>query len=973
MACTSSSHKPSFSEFERKTFTVSYDAFINHRGPDTKATVAFAIYESLEERGFWTFLDDQELQPGDSIEPAIQNAIYSSSVQIAIFSPGYAESPWCLNELVDMLKTKALFIPVFCDVKPSDLRFPHKGAYAHAIAEHEGKGRFSKKMLQQWKGALRSSSLVSGYELSKFNDNVEELRTKITLAVQERVGKKGFPRYVEVAKHHIDLNADAEASTSRSAEVYKKSSLLRRDSHPVGIHSKVEDMLRFLQDPQVPVIAVVGMGGSGKTFLLQNVYSAFKSRFDNSIWLSISKSYAVKNLQHDIAFRIGLKSKVVDGAISQETAAELIHDRLQGKKTLIVLDDLWNLSVEDNLLYKLGLPTDKNCKVVVTTRNKEVARNSNARIYEMENLSDEDSWKLFCVHAFPGHEEYRAPTHLEEVGREIVKQCGNLPLAIKTTAASLAKASQLRKWESKRRQLERAVIPIGEHDPVMDILKLSYDSLPLHLKPCFAYLSFFPEDAEIDPEYLVYIWIGEGFVPAGEEQWDTALDWLDQLDQLCLLQLWEDRHRHHLQEYGRLKKYCKIHDLLHDLAIQISRENKCVFSLEEASTHTTGASGWCRILLAKKDRNANALSYCRPAYLRTLSMSENWNIKTIPENLFTAMRGLRVLDSSGTKILTLPASVGKMVLLKVLNLRDTKVYKVPECVRYLKSLLFLAMPFDLKYIPVWISELKSLHHLECECVHAMPKGISDMASLRTLRSAALKLSIEKDELMRLEDLAKMTQIQELRLCLKDEMELERMEEGILAQLIKMRRLRIRNMMMRATGYASTQLSEKMRTMRDLESLQLERFLVPGWICDLANLRELELTDCKCIYYPELQRMPNLVRLALYGNEWCKELPKAFGKSGGFPRLRFLIISSLPKLREFPKLEEGSMACLEEVRLLFCRNLKKVGEGLERLKRLKVFDYSGSGTDEVREALKEGGEYRYKIEAINSGVSIYTGI
>ncbi|GLJ14372.1 hypothetical protein SUGI_0232230 [Cryptomeria japonica] len=215
----------------------------------------------------------------------------------------------------------------------------------------------------------------------------------------------------------------------------------------------------------------------------------------------------------------------------------------------------------------------------------------------------------------------------------------------------------------------------------------------------------------------------------------------------------------------------------------------------------------------------------------------------------------------------------------------------------------------------------------------------------------------------------MTQIQELRLCLKDEMELERMEEGVLAQLIKMRRLRIRNMMMRTTGYESTQLSEKMRTMRDLESLQLERFLVPGWICDLANLRELELTDCKCIYYPELQTMPNLVRLALYGNEWCKELPKAFGKSGGFPRLRFLIISSLPKLEEFPKLEEGAMACLEEVRLLFCRNLKKVGEGLERLKRLKVFDYSG--TDGVRGALKEGGEYRNKIEAINSGVIIYT--
>ncbi|GLJ14379.1 hypothetical protein SUGI_0232340 [Cryptomeria japonica] len=350
MASTSSSQERSFSEFERKTFTVSYDAFINHRGPDTKATVAFALYESLEEMGFWTFLDDQELQLKDSIEPAIKNAIYSSSVQIAIFSPGYAESLWCLNELVDVLKTKALFIPVICDVKPSDLRYPEgqHSVYATAFAEHERKGRFSKETLNDGKQALRSSSLISGYEFSTSNEYglvyfvSVELRTKIALAVQESVGKKGFQRYVEVAKHQRVHNADAEASTSRSAEVYKKSSLLPRDSHPVGMHSNVEHVVGMLEDPEAQVIAVVGMGGSGKTFLLQNVYNAVKSRFDNSIWLSISKSYAVKNLQHDIAFRIGLKSEVVDSAISQETVAELIHDRLQRKKSLIVLDDLWS-------------------------------------------------------------------------------------------------------------------------------------------------------------------------------------------------------------------------------------------------------------------------------------------------------------------------------------------------------------------------------------------------------------------------------------------------------------------------------------------------------------------------------------------------------------------------------------------------------------------------------------------------------
>ncbi|GLJ14368.1 hypothetical protein SUGI_0232150 [Cryptomeria japonica] len=151
MASSSSSYKSSsYGDCEKEASTVSrkiFDAFINHRGPDVKETVAFALYNSLEELGFWTFLDDQELQLGDSIESAIKKAIYSSSVQIAIFSPRYAESSWCLNELVDMLETKALFIPVFCDVKPYELRYPQKGVYAAAFAKHEEKGRFSNEKI----------------------------------------------------------------------------------------------------------------------------------------------------------------------------------------------------------------------------------------------------------------------------------------------------------------------------------------------------------------------------------------------------------------------------------------------------------------------------------------------------------------------------------------------------------------------------------------------------------------------------------------------------------------------------------------------------------------------------------------------------------------------------------------------------------------------------------------------------------
>lgn len=177
MASSSSSHQKisefgPFSEFERKKFPVPrklYDAFINHRGPDVKETVAAALHKYLKEKDCLAFLDDREFELGDPLIPTIANAIYTSRVQIAIFSPRYAESSWCLDELLLMLKTEARFIPVFCDVKPDDLRYLYKGIYAQAFQKHEENGRYSEERLHQWKEALRTSSGMSGHIFSTAN------------------------------------------------------------------------------------------------------------------------------------------------------------------------------------------------------------------------------------------------------------------------------------------------------------------------------------------------------------------------------------------------------------------------------------------------------------------------------------------------------------------------------------------------------------------------------------------------------------------------------------------------------------------------------------------------------------------------------------------------------------------------------------------------------------------------------------
>jgi hypothetical protein len=116
-----------------------YDVFISHRGPDVKKGIASHIYHRLKDSGLAVFLDQPEMKEGEKITPQIKRAIRTASVHIAIFSPGYADSPWCLDELLDMLdtvKSGSTILPLFYNVQPSDLRWTRGGdrVYARALS-----------------------------------------------------------------------------------------------------------------------------------------------------------------------------------------------------------------------------------------------------------------------------------------------------------------------------------------------------------------------------------------------------------------------------------------------------------------------------------------------------------------------------------------------------------------------------------------------------------------------------------------------------------------------------------------------------------------------------------------------------------------------------------------------------------------------------------------------------------------------
>ncbi|KAK7251665.1 hypothetical protein RIF29_35052 [Crotalaria pallida] len=85
-------------------------------------------------------------------------------IYVIIFSPNYASSPRCLDELKKIIECKERYgrdvIPVFYKVEPSTVRH-QKESYANAFVKHEE--RFKDKV-KGWKAALKEATEVSGLD-----------------------------------------------------------------------------------------------------------------------------------------------------------------------------------------------------------------------------------------------------------------------------------------------------------------------------------------------------------------------------------------------------------------------------------------------------------------------------------------------------------------------------------------------------------------------------------------------------------------------------------------------------------------------------------------------------------------------------------------------------------------------------------------------------------------------------------------
>eukprot|EP01018_Ginkgo_biloba_P006690 Gb_18201 [translate_table: standard] len=658
----------------------------------------------------------------------------------------------------------------------------------------------------------------------------------------------------------------------------------------------------LMEDVNASVIGVYGMGGIGKTSLLKNIYNNQEVRkfFDVVIWATVSQNVNAFELQDCIAHTIHLDLMRV---FNIDLRKMKLCKRLKEMKFLLVLDDLW----KQLILEELGVESVKarGSKVVITTRDEEVCRTMKAdKWWKMEPLSDTEGWELFRKGAI-------VEAEVEDIAKEIALECKGLPLAINVVSTAMRGLRDRNEWELALNQMKRvdpafSTTHSGIERNLYQPLRWSYDSLPdSNLRNCFLCCAMFPEDADIDAEELIEMWIAEGLIKSREQGYlfDTGRRYLQLLIDRCLL---ESTSR---DDFRRGFVPCiKMHDVLRDLAIYIGeKEENCLFragqKLKKFPSEEEETRACKRISLLCNDIESLPQSFTCPG-LVSLVIAENSYLREILDSFLLNLTSLKALDLSKTNIQSLPTSWGQLQQLKLLRLKNTLIKELPESVCYLNRLEFLDLSFchSLTSLPSRIGNLQCLKRLKlegCSSLAVIPREISQLTSLESLP----------------------------------------IRVGTMNNWMEMR-----TMYLRWATDGQEDLPEDGQRMDKLQYLALQNYSgrrLPNWICEFQKLRYLLLFNCRQLgELPALEMLPNLKRLEIRGCRQLKMLGEGFGREGAFPMLEVLNLHNLPKLESLVGstsntgvIEERAMARLENLSISACERLS-LPFGMMNLKGLK---------------------------------------
>ncbi|MED6149879.1 hypothetical protein PIB30_066885 [Stylosanthes scabra] len=738
---------------------------------------------------------------------------------------------------------------------------------------------------------------------SPFNQFYKEINSKMEMMLQRL---KPF-----VAQKDI-LNLQ---SVSRRVSHRTPTSSLVNESAIVGRNDDKEKLVNMLLSDSdnginggsnIGVIAILGMGGVGKTTLAQLLYNneQVQEHFGLKAWVCVSEDFDALRVTKTLLKSIAKISEDHDTENLDFLRVEL-KQRLRGKKFLFVLDDLWNDKYNDWDELMTPFSSGKNgSKVIITTRQHRVAEVAHTfPIHRLEPLSDEECWCLICKHAFGGEGSGRYP-HLEVIGRKLARKCSGLPLAAKTLGGLLRSRVDAKEWS---KVLNSNIWNLPNND-VLPALRLSYLYLSTHLKRCFAYCSIFPKGYQLDEKNLVLLWMAEGLVnsEADKEMEEIGEDYFIELVQRSLI------------EPSTVGSFA-MHDLVNDLARDVSGRSCFRFEHGKIPLDVRHLSYELEVY----DSSEKFEDFYELKSLRSfIPLSPVWLGKThlsrkVLDDLLPSLKCLRVLSLARySNITNLPTSIGNLVHLRYLDLSYTEIQRLPDstCSLYNLQTLILFYCYFLIELPTNIGKLVNLRHLDISGTRLeyMPMQIVDLPNLKTLTAFVVDKK-KQGQGLSVGELRKLPHLQ-CKLSMKNLQNVVEANEAIEANLKSKEKIEEIEFGWGETAEDSRiqkEVLEQLEPSKNLRKLAINFYggtSFPNWLGDASftNLASISISySAHCISLPPLGQLPFLKSLDLFEMEFLSIGPEFYGKAESstssfqpFPSLEVLVFLKMPNWEEW---------------------------------------------------------------------------
>ncbi|XP_024039535.1 disease resistance protein At4g27190 [Citrus clementina] len=581
---------------------------------------------------------------------------------------------------------------------------------------------------------------------SKYTSNLQNLKTEVDNLKSERVRtehqvdeakRKGEEIEENVGNWLGRANNVIEASPAITLSLMKCKSIsiclvlewitgLRANS------VALRNILSELEDPDVDMLGIYGMGGIGKTMLAEEIARKVKSDklFDQVVFVEVSQNQDIRKIQGEIADKLGLKFHEE----SESGRANSLFKRIKAeKKILVILDNIW-----ENLdLRVVGIPHGdghKGCKVLLTARSLDVlsGKMDSRPNFSIGVLNEEEAWNLFKKMAG----DYIEGSEFQSVARDVAKECAGLPVSVVTIARAL-RNKRLFEWKDALEQLRRPYATnFKDIQPTAyKAIELSYNKLAgEELKNIFLLIGY---TAISSIDALLMCGMGLGLFQ-GVNKMEVARarvrTLVHKLKASCML----------LDRISKSEEFFSMHDVVRDVAISIASTEQ--IALTATNEQVDGFRVWSDESAVKRytsivlqDIKTNVLPEvveCPQLKLLFIRADKESSSLTIPNNFFKRMIQVRVINLTYMNLLSLPSTLGFLLNLRALSLCYCKLVDI-SVIGGLKELEILCLRgSDIKQLPTEVGQLTWLTLLdlrECRKLEVIPPNVlSNLSHLEEL-------------------------------------------------------------------------------------------------------------------------------------------------------------------------------------------------------------------------------------------------